>query len=113
MPSARAAYYSDLLPQPDSQRHAVAGVLAIMRTVSVPFGAPYGDFGVYNTEYRTVSDLTHGMYFFELITSPNTIWVTLDELELTENGEPLAVDPYDTSLNGDVTGRFAPAQIAF
>ena len=30
------------------------GVLAIARNVSVPFGAPYGEFGIYNTEYRTV-----------------------------------------------------------
>ena len=29
-------------------------VLAIARNVSVPFGAPYKGFGIYNTEYRTV-----------------------------------------------------------
>lgn len=58
----RAAYYSALLPAPGSQREAIAGVMAIMRNVSVPFGAPYHDFGVYNTEYRTVTDLTNRMY---------------------------------------------------
>ena len=31
--------------------------LSIMRNVSVPFGAPYGEFGIYNTEYRTVARL--------------------------------------------------------
>ncbi len=34
----RAAYYSALLPKPGSQREAIAGVMAIMRNVSVPFG---------------------------------------------------------------------------
>ena len=51
----RAAYYSALLPTPTSQRQAVASVMAIMRNVSVPFGAPYGDFGVYET---LVGDVT-------------------------------------------------------
>jgi penicillin V acylase-like amidase (Ntn superfamily) len=109
----RAAYYSALLPEPADQRQAVAGVLAIMRNVSVPFGAPYGEFGVYNTEYRTVCDLTHRMYFFELTTSPSTIWVRMDGLDQVDGAKPRAVDPYDTSLTGDVTDRFAPSDIGF
>jgi choloylglycine hydrolase len=109
----RAAYYSALLPEPADQRQAVAGVLAIMRNVSVPFGAPYGEFGVYNTEYRTVCDLTHRMYFFELTTSPSTIWVRMDGLDLSDGAKPSAVDPYDSSLTGDVTDRFAPSDIRF
>ncbi|MFY9492319.1 MAG: linear amide C-N hydrolase, partial [Mycobacterium sp.] len=109
----RAAYYSALLPKPDSEREAVAAVMAIMRNVSVPFGAPYAEFGVYNTEYRTVTDLTNRMYFFELTTSPNVIWVQMDRLNLTEGAPALAVDPYDETLVGDVTDRFAPREMAF
>ena len=109
----RAAYYSALLPEPSAQREAVASVMAIMRNVSVPFGAPYADFGVYNTEYRTVTDLTNRMYFFELTTSPNVIWVNMDGLDLTEGGPALAIDPYDDTLVGDVTDRFAAREIAF
>ena len=109
----RAAYYSALLPEPADQRQAVAGVLAIMRNVSVPFGAPYGEFGVYNTEYRTVCDLTHRVYFFELTTSPSTIWVRMDGLDPSDGAKPRTVDPYDTSLTGDVTDRFAPSDIGF
>lgn len=107
----RAAYYSALLPTPNSQREAIASVMAIMRNVSVPFGAPYGDFGVYNTEYRTVTDLTNRMYFFELTTSPNVVWVDMDRLTLGDT--PVAVDPYDESLIGDITDRFAPREMAF
>ena len=109
----RAAYYSALLPEPTDERQAVAGVMAIMRNVSVPFGAPYGEFGVYNTEYRTVVDLTHRNYFFELTTSPSTIWVRMAALNLAEGAQTLAVDPYDTSLTGDVTDRFVPRNIGF
>lgn len=109
----RAAYYSALLPEPATIRQAVAGVMAIMRNVSVPFGAPYGDFGVYNTEYRTVSDLTQRLYFFELSTSPSTLWVEFDRLALPAGGRTLAIDPYDESLVGNVTERFTPRDIAF
>lgn len=109
----RAAYYSALLPHPASQRQAVAGVMAIMRNVSVPFGAPYGDFGVYNTEYRTVTDLTDRMYFFELTTGPSVLWIRMDGLDLAAGATPLAVDPYDESLVGDVTDRFTARDIPF
>jgi penicillin V acylase-like amidase (Ntn superfamily) len=109
----RAAYYAALLPKPADQRQAVAGVMSIMRNVSVPFGAPYAEFGVYNTEYRTVCDLTHRTYFFELTTSPSTIWVNFDDLHLGEGTHAQAIDPYDQSLSGNVTGRFAQHQVGF
>jgi choloylglycine hydrolase len=109
----RAAYYSALLPEPANIRQGVASVMAVMRNVSVPFGAPYGEFGVYNTEYRTVCDLTHRLYFFELSTSPSTIWVEFDKLELPADGRALAIDPYDETLAADVTDRFAPRDLAF
>jgi len=109
----RAAYYSALLPKPDSERAAVAGVMAIMRNVSVPFGAPYADFGVYNTEYRTVIDVTNKMYYFELTISPNVIWVDMSRLKLEPGSLPLVIDPYDDSLVGDVTERFVPQEMAF
>jgi penicillin V acylase-like amidase (Ntn superfamily) len=109
----RATYYAELLPDPGDVRQAVAGLMAIMRNVSVPFGAPYAEFGVYNTEYRTVIDLTDKQYFFELSTSPNVIWVEFDGLELSERSAPLQINPYDSTLVGDVTDRFQPQQVAF
>ena len=109
----RAAYYAALLPEPTTERQAVASVMAIMRNVSVAFGAPYGEFGVYNTEYRTVTDLTNKLYFFELTTSPNVVWVEFDRLTLAEGAQPQAIDPYDDSLVGNVTVRFEPRQLTF
>ena len=78
----RAAYYLSMLPTPKTEREGVASMLAIMRNVSVPFGAPYKSFGVYNTEYRTVADTTNKLYFFELTTSPNVIWTDLKNARL-------------------------------
>ena len=77
----------------------MAGVLAIARNVSVPFGAPYKGFGIYNTEYRTVIDLTNKRYFFELTTSPNVIWADLAKFKLAK-GAPVRV------LNPDITTKY-------
>lgn len=103
----RAAYFTQLLPEPDTERQAVASVLAVARNVSVPFGAPYHGFGIYNTEHRTVLDLTHRRYFFELATSPNVIWVDLDRLDFSPGAPPMLLDPDDIDLSGEVHAAFA------
>jgi len=103
---ARAAYYSALLPSPNDAREAVAGVLAVARNVSVPFGAPYKDFGIYNTEYRTACDLTNLLYFFELTTSPNVIWADLAHFDFSPGSPILALDPDSVSLSGEVSTAF-------
>jgi len=102
----RAAYYSALLPQPKNQREAIAGILAIARNVSVPFGAPYKSFGIYNTEYRTAIDLTNRIYFFELTTSPNLIWADLTKFDLAPGAPVMELDPDNLQLSGDVTAQF-------
>jgi choloylglycine hydrolase len=102
----RATYYAALLPAPKSEREAVAGVLAVARNVSVPFGAPYKGFGIYNTEYRTVMNLTAKRYFFELTTSPNVVWADLLKFNLAPGAPVMRLDPDDIGLSGDVTKRF-------
>ncbi|PQO42411.1 linear amide C-N hydrolase [Blastopirellula marina] len=102
----RASYYLGLLPKPKDERQAIANVLAIARNVSVPFGAPYKSFGVYNTEYRTAINLTNKRYFFELTTSPNVIWVNLDKLDFSAGASFLELDPYQTDYSGNVTDKF-------
>ncbi len=105
----RASYFAALLPPPKNLREAMAGVLAIARNASVPFGAPYHGFGIYNTEYRTAADLTDRWYFFELSTSPNLMWVELDRLDLTEGSPVRRLNPDDLRLAGEVSGQFTPA----
>jgi len=109
----RAAYYMALLPQPKNEREAVAGVFAIARNVSVPFGAPYESFGIYNTEYRTVMNLTDKRYYFELTTSPNVIWADLTKMDGSTGAPVLVLNPDDIALSGDITSKFKPAKAAF
>lgn len=109
----RAAYYAALLPEPRDEREAAAGIFSVMRNVSVPFGAPYGEFGIYNTEYRTVCDLTNRRYFFELSTAPNVIWTDLEALDFSAGAPTLALDPDDIALAGDVSAAYRQADVAF
>jgi choloylglycine hydrolase len=103
---ARAAYYSALLPEPRNEREAVASAFAIARNVSVPFGAPYKGFGIYNTEYRTVMNLTDRRYYFELTTSPNVIWMDLMKMNLAPGAPVKTLNPDNVNLSGDVTDKF-------
>jgi choloylglycine hydrolase len=102
----RATYYSAMLPEPKNDREAVAGVLAIARNVSVPFGAPYKGFGIYNTEYRTAIDLGKRWYFFELSNAPSLVWADLTKFNLKSGAPVMMLDPDSISLAGDVTGKF-------
>jgi len=108
----RAAYYRSMLPEPASEREAIAGILAIARNVSVPFGAPYKGFGIYNTEYRTAINLTDRRYFFELTTSPNVIWAQLGSFNLEQGAPVMTLDPDNIELSGDVTAAFTRAEAA-
>jgi choloylglycine hydrolase len=108
----RASYYEALLPEPANEQEAIAGILAIARNVSVPFGAPYKGFGIYNTEYRTAMNLTDQRYFFELTTSPNLIWTDLKKFDLAVGAPVMTLDPHDISLWGDVTAAFKTADKA-
>jgi penicillin V acylase-like amidase (Ntn superfamily) len=102
----RAAYFMNVLPEPNGERESVASVLAIVRSCSVPFGAPYGDFGIYNTEYRTVMNLTSRRYYFELTTSPNVVWADLDRFNLQPGAPVMALNPDSLDLAGNVSGQF-------
>lgn len=109
----RGTYYLSNLPQPASEREAAASILAVARNVSVPFGAPYKGFGLYNTEYRTAADLTNKTYYFELTTSPSVIWANLSAMNL-EPGQPVRMlNPDNIELSGNVIGSFRAGPAPF
>jgi hypothetical protein len=103
----------NLPPDPTGEREAAAGVLAVARNVSVPFGAPYKGFGIYNTEYRTAANLGDRRYYFELSNSPNVIWADLSAMNV-EAGSPVRLlDPDNIDLAGNVTGAFVAGDAPF
>lgn len=109
----RADYFLQFLPEPRTEREAMASILSIARNVSVPFGAPKTKPGsLYNTEYRTAMDLTNRRYFFELTNAPNVVWIELDKLNFAPGAPVMKLNPDDINLSGDVSGRFVAMERA-
>lgn len=109
----RAAFFSRFLPEPRNERQAVAAMFSILANVSVPFGAPYKDFGTYNTEYRSVTDITRLTYFFQLTTVPSVSWTRLKQLDFKPGAPVLSLDPDAVDLAGNVLGRYRKVSAPF
>ena len=108
----RAAFYVGRLPEPKNQRQGVAGVLSVMRNVAQPFGTSKADEpNTSQTIWRTVADLTNGVYYFESTASPNIVWVKLNKLDFSEGAKIQKLDLVNSPDRvGDVTGAFEPAE---
>ncbi len=109
----RASYFLHYLPQPTSYAEALAGPVLVARNVAVPPGAPYDDFGVYPTWWISAIDVTHRAYHFQVSTSPNLIWLDLNDLDFNEGADVLHIDPKTDGLIGDVRAQLAPAAPIF
>lgn len=104
---ARAAYYSERLPQPSSQLQAIAALASVMRNVAQPFRTPDpGKPDASQTIWTTVADLTNQRYVFESTTAPNVVWVDFTDLDFTEGAPQLRLDLHSTlALAGGVAGN--------
>lgn len=109
----RATFFSQFLPTPHNSREAIAAMFSLMANVSVPFGAPYKDFGTYNTEYRSVADLTGLTYYFQLTTVPSVCWTKLTQLDLKQGAPVLSLNPDEVGLCGNVIARYKPVKAPF
>jgi penicillin V acylase-like amidase (Ntn superfamily) len=109
----RAAYYQKSLPKAiNTARKAVAGVISVARTVSQPFGTadPFRP-NISPTQWRTVSDLTNRIYYFESTSSPNIIWVSLDELDFDNRASVKEINLVnDIDRVGNVSSEFKSAE---
>lgn len=109
----RASYFLKYLPEPSNDQEAVAGVVSLARNAAVPAGAPYDDFSVYPTWWISATDVTNRTYYFQPTTSPNLIWLELDELDLDEGSPARCIDPYQLALVGNVATQLTPAPPLF
>lgn len=81
--------YITAVPNEEFKYQAAASVLSVMRSVSVPLGITTpGQPNISSTLWRTISDQTNKIYFFDSSTSPNSFWVPLADLDL-EEGAPV------------------------
>lgn len=101
----RVATYLKTLPTPKNIKDTVAGVLSVIRTAMVPFGAIDTSGNktedAWPTRWVSVADLTKKTYYFSSTTTPSVIWLDLKSLDF-EGKTILSLDPNDTRLVGDV-----------
>ncbi|STX55661.1 choloylglycine hydrolase [Legionella beliardensis] len=105
----RVATYLKTLPAPNNIQETVAGVLSVMRTAMVPFGAVDTSGNktedAWPTRWVSVADMTNKIYYFSPTTTPNIIWLDLNTLDFAEGKPVLSIDPNQDSLVGDIKKR--------
>lgn len=108
----RAAFYSQNLPAPKDYRETIAGVFSVLRNVSQPFGTPDPIRpNISPTRWRTVADLSKGIYFYENTMSPYLVWVELSKLDFTKGSSVKKINLVKNyELSGDITKRFKPTR---
>ena len=123
---ARASYYVGAIPRkadphyikgmPDQSfvYQAVASMLGVMRTVSVPIGVAVVTASQPNassTIWTTISDSTHLTYYFDSASRPNTFWVSLSKLDL-KPGAPVKKLTIQNGeiFSGEVSAKFTDAE---
>lgn len=121
---ARAAFLMDAIPKSLDRSYisavpgqsyanqAMAGVLSVIRAVSVPLGITTPDQpNISSTIWRTIADQTHKVYAFDSATTPNTFWVDLAKLDLRP-GAPIRKLPLAAgqTYSGEVSRAFVVAK---
>jgi penicillin V acylase-like amidase (Ntn superfamily) len=110
----RASYYLNRLGTDiTDQRRQIAGVLSVMRNISVPWGAadPLHP-NIAPTYWRSVLDHTRKQYYFESALSPYIVRVDVNKLDLSPGSGVRSValeGPDGFALLGDINGVFKPA----
>lgn len=111
---ARASFYVDAVPKTDDPRTALAATFSVIRNVSVPLGISTPDEpNISSTRWRTVVDHKHGLYFFESAMTPNTFWVDVASIDLSEGSTVRKLDlgPNESVVySGDSSDQFKPAE---
>ena len=110
---ARGAYYVEHLPEPKSDREAVAALMSVMRNVSAPFGIADPERpNVSTTVWRTVTDLSNRVLYYDSVFSPQVFWIDVKQIDF-DAGRPVRkltlVGNYD--LTGEVSGEAEEAEM--
>ncbi len=112
IPKAADPAYIQSVPLHAYAYQAVASVLSVIRAVSVPLGITTPNQpNIASTIWRTVSDQTNKVYYFDAATRPSTFWITLSKLDLHAGAPVLKLPLADGQVYAaDVSDQFRPAQ---
>ncbi|WP_422014454.1 linear amide C-N hydrolase [Reyranella sp.] len=100
------------VPEQSYDYQAVASVMSVMRSVSVPLGLTTpNEPNIASTLWRTVADQKNLIYYFDSATRPNTFWVSLGKLDL-KPGAPVRKLTIQNGevFSGEVASSFESAE---
>lgn len=121
---ARASFFIETIPKkidpnfisavPDQaySYQAVASVLSVIRSVSVPLGITTpNEPNIASTLWRTVSDQKNKIYYFDSATSPNAFWVRLSDLNFAKEAPVMKLTLDEGKIySGNAAKDFVPAK---
>lgn len=107
----RASYYLKHMSEPKTRQEAIFKLLSIMQNAGQPYGTNSPERSqhgiIFESLWRSVSDLSNRVFYFNSTTRFNTIWVTLDAFNLEPGAPILKLDlENNTDLTGDASAEF-------
>ena len=114
----RGAFYARNLPEPKTERDAVAALMSVMRNVGMPFGMPSPERQATHAEasptvsftiFRTIMNLDERVIYFDRVFSPTVFWVKLDGLDFSQGAPVKKLVTANNDLALDATQKFVPA----
>ncbi|MFA5593243.1 MAG: linear amide C-N hydrolase [Micavibrio sp.] len=111
----RASFYVNAIPKEGEPAEAIASVFSVIRNASVPYGITTPDQpNISSTRWRTVSDHTQKLYFFESALTPNVFWVDLNKIDFSQDTgtvKKLELGPDQKNIfSGTVNEQFEAAE---
>lgn len=112
LPKKSSGNYIQAVPDKAYTYQAIAGVLGVMRSVSVPLGITTpGKPNIASTLWRSVSDQKNMRYYFDSATYPNVFWIDLKSLNFSADAPVLSLDVENGEVYaGEVSALFKPAK---
>jgi penicillin V acylase-like amidase (Ntn superfamily) len=107
----RGSFYNEQLPATSDPRQALAGVMSVMRNVSVPWGTPDPEHpNISPTWWRTLLDQKNGVYYFDSALSPQMVWLNLRQIDFSPGSgiRAIAIET-NPSLQGKLNAQLQPA----
>ncbi len=77
--------YIKAVPKGTYENQAVASVMSVIRSISVPLGITTpGQPNISSTIWRTAADQKNKVYYFDSATSPDTFWIPFSDVDFSE-----------------------------
>lgn len=107
----RASYYLEHMSNPKSDREAIFKLLSILQNAGQPYGTVTPERQqngiIYESIWRSISDLTNRVFYFNSTMKFNIFWVKLDSFNFEPGAPIMKLDLQNNrDYAGDVSGEF-------